>query len=160
VLALDAEIVARSTRGEHVYAATTFFTGAFTTALAEDELITEIRLPGPRDDTGSAYQSLSQRASGYSIVGVAVVITKENGSAITRASIALTGVGDAPYRASAVEAALLGNEGTLESIAEAASHATDGITVNGDIHADTEYRTAMAVAYVKRAIVAALGRLG
>jgi carbon-monoxide dehydrogenase medium subunit len=160
LLALDAEIVARSKRGEKVYAADGFFTGAFTTALAEDELITEIRLPGPRDDAGSAFVSLAQRASGYSIVGVAVVVIKEGGSAITQAGIALTGVGDAPYRARAVEAALVGNEGTPESIAAAAAHATDGVTVNGDIHADTEYRTAMAVTYTRRAIVAALGRLG
>jgi aerobic carbon-monoxide dehydrogenase medium subunit len=160
MLALDAEIVARSKRGEKVYAADGFFMGAFETALAEDELITEIRLPGPRDDAGSAFVSLAQRASGYSIVGVAVVVIKEGGSAITQAGIALTGVGDAPYRARAVEAALVGNEGTPESIAAAAAHATDGVTVNGDIHADTEYRTAMAVTYTRRAIVAALGRLG
>ncbi|MBA2381676.1 MAG: xanthine dehydrogenase family protein subunit M [Chloroflexi bacterium] len=160
LLALDAEIVARSKRGENVYAADGFFTGAFSTALAEDELITEIRLPGPRDDAGSAYASLAQRASGYSIVGVAAIVIKEGGSAITKAGIALTGVGDAPYRAKAVEAALIGNEGTPESIAEAATHASDGVTVNGDIHADSEYRTAMAVAYTRRAIAAALGRLG
>jgi len=160
LLALDAEIVARSKRGEHVYAADGFFTGPFTTALAEDELVTEIRLPGPRDDAGSAFVSLSQRASGYSIVGVAAVIIKENGSAITKAGIALTGVGDAPYRARAVEAALIGTEGRAESIAAAAAHATDGVIVNGDIHADSEYRAAMAAVYTKRAIEAALGRLG
>jgi carbon-monoxide dehydrogenase medium subunit len=160
LLALDAEIVARSKRGEHVYPVDGFFTGAFTTALADDELVTEIRLPGPRNDAGSAFVALSQRASGYSIAGVAAVIVKEGGSAITKAGIALTGVGEAPYRARAVEAALIGNEGTAESIAAAAAHATDGVTVSGDIHADAEYRAAMAVAYTKRAITAALGRLG
>jgi carbon-monoxide dehydrogenase medium subunit len=160
LLALDAEIVARSTHGERVYAADGFFTGAFETALADDELITEIRLSGPRDDAGSAYVSLVQRASGYSIVGVAAVVIKQGGSAITQANVALTGVGEAPYRAKAVEAALVGNEGTTEAIAAAAAHATDGVTVNGDIHADAEYRGAMAVTYTKRAITAALGRLG
>jgi carbon-monoxide dehydrogenase medium subunit len=159
LLALDAEIVARSKRGEKVYAADGFFTGAFTTALAGDELVTEIRLMAPRDDAGSAFVSLSQRASGYSIVGVAAVVIKEGGSAITKARIALTGVGDAPYRAKTAEAALIGNEGTAESIAEAAAHATDGVTVAGDIHADSEYRAAMAVVYTKRAIAAALVRL-
>lgn len=160
LLALDAEIVARSKRGEQVYAADGFFTGAFTTALADDELITEIRLPGPRDDAGSAFRAMSQKASGYSIVGVAVVVIKEGGSVITKANVALTGVAEAPYRARAVEAALLGKEGTSESIAAAAAHATEGVTVNGDIHADSEYRAAMAVVYTKRAIAAALGRLG
>ena len=159
LLALDAEIVARSKRGEKIYPADGFFTGAFTTALAEDELVTEIRLPGPRDDAGSAFVSLAQRASGYSIVGVAAVVIK-SGSAISQAGIALTGVGDAPFRARAVEAALVGNEGTAESIAAAAAHATEGVTVAGDIHADSEYRAAMAITYTKRAISAALGRLG
>jgi carbon-monoxide dehydrogenase medium subunit len=160
LLALDAEIVARSTRGEKAYPADGFFVGAFETALADDELVTEVRLPGPREDAGSAFVALSQRASGYSIVGVAAVIIKENGSAITGAAVALTGVGDAPYRARNVEAALLGNEGTPESIAAAAAHATDGVTVAGDIHADSEYRAAMAITYTRRAIEAALGRLG
>jgi aerobic carbon-monoxide dehydrogenase medium subunit len=159
LLALESQIVARSKRGEKIYAADGFFTGAFSTALADDELVTEIRLPGPRDDAGSAYSALSQRASGYSIVGVAAVVVKEGGSAITKAMVALTGVADAPYRAKAVEAALVGNEGTAEAIAAAASHATDGVTVNGDIHADSEYRAAMAATYAKRAITAALARL-
>jgi carbon-monoxide dehydrogenase medium subunit len=159
LLALDAEIVARSKRGEKIYPADGFFTGPFSTALAEDEIVTEIRLPGPRNDAGSAYAALSQRASGYSIVGVAAVVIKEGGSAITKAGIALTGVGDAPYRARAVEAALIGNEGNAEAIAAAAAHATDGVTVAGDIHADSEYRAAMAVTYTKRAITAALVRL-
>ena len=114
---------------------------------------------GPRDDAGSAFVSLSQKASGYSIVGVAAVIIKEGGSAITRAMVALTGVGEAPYRAKAVEAGLIGNEGTDEAIISAASHATDGISVNSDIHADSEYRTAMAGVYTRRAISAALVRL-
>jgi carbon-monoxide dehydrogenase medium subunit len=159
LLALDAEIVARSSRGERVIAADGFFVGPFETTLAADELVTEVRLPGPRDDAGSAYASMTQRASGYSIVGVAVVVIKEGGSAITRANVALTGVGEAPYRAKAVEAALVGNEGTTEAIVAAASHATDGVTVNSDIHADAEYRTAMAGIYTRRGIQAALARL-
>ena len=159
LLALDGEIVARSRSGERAIPADGFFTGSFTTGLHEDEIVTAIRILGPRDDAGSAYVSLAQRASGYSIVGVAAVVIKEGGSAITKAMVALTGVGDAPYRAKAVEAALVGNEGTAEAIAAAAAHATDGVTVNGDIHADREYRTAMAAVYTRRAIAAALARL-
>ena len=159
LLALDGEIVARSQRGERVIAADGFFVGAFQTTLAEDEIVTEIRLPGPRDDAGSAYVAMSQKASGYSIVGVAAVVIKEGGSAITKVGIALTGVGEAPYRAKAVEAGLIGNEGTAEAIIAAAAHATEGVTVNGDIHADAEYRTAMAGIYTRRAIQAALDRL-
>jgi len=79
---------------------------------------------------------------------------------ITGAGIALTGVGEAPYRAKAVEEALVGSDGSATAIAAAAAHATDGVTVNTDIHADAAYRTAMAAVYTRRAIEAALGRLG
>jgi aerobic carbon-monoxide dehydrogenase medium subunit len=159
LLALEGEIVARSRNGERTIPADGFFTGSFSTGLAEDEIVTAIRILGPRDDAGSAYLSLAQRASGYSIVGVAAVVIKEGGSAITKATVALTGVGEAPYRAKAVEEALVGNEGSAESIAAAAAHAADGVTVNSDIHADREYRTAMAGVYTRRAIAAALARL-
>jgi carbon-monoxide dehydrogenase medium subunit len=159
LLALDGEIVARSRNGERTIPADGFFTGSFTTGLAEDEIVTAIRILGPRDDAGSAYVSLAQRASGYSIVGVAAVVIKEGGSAITKAMVALTGVGEAPYRAKAVEAGLVGNEGSEEAVAAAAAHAADGVTVNSDIHADREYRTAMAAVYTRRAIAAALARL-
>jgi aerobic carbon-monoxide dehydrogenase medium subunit len=159
LLALDGEIVARSRRGERAIPADGFFRGAFETALADDEIVTEVRILAPRDDAGSAFVSLMQRASGYSIVGVAAVVIKEGGSAITRAMVAITGVGEAPYRAKGVEAALIGNEGTTEAIIAAASHATDGVTVNSDIHADAEYRTAMAGVYTRRAIQGALQRL-
>ncbi|HEY8989037.1 MAG TPA: xanthine dehydrogenase family protein subunit M [Candidatus Limnocylindrales bacterium] len=160
LLALDAEIVARSKRGERVMPSDGFFKGAFETDLAEDELITEIRLPGARDDAGSAFVALSQRASGYSIVGVAAVVIVDGEGSIATAGVALTGVGDAPYRAKAVESALVGTDGGAAAIAKAAAHATDGVTVNGDIHADAAYRTAMAEVYTRRAIEAAVGRLG
>jgi aerobic carbon-monoxide dehydrogenase medium subunit len=160
LLALDAEIVARSKRGERVMPSDGFFKSAFETDLAEDELITEIRLPGARDDAGSAFVALSQRASGYSIVGVAAVVIVDGKGSIAKAGVALTGVGDAPYRAKAVESALVGTDRGTAAIAKAAAHATDGVTVNGDIHADAAYRTAMAEVYTRRAIEAAVGRLG
>ncbi len=160
LLALSAEIVARSKRGERVLTVDDFFQGSFQTALAEDELIIEIRLPGPRDDAGSAYVSMSQKASGYSIVGVAAVVMRGSSGAISGAGIAVTGLADAPYRAKAVEAALVGTDGSAAAIGAAAAHATDGVKVNGDIHADAAYRTAMAAVYTRRAITAALGRLG
>ena len=57
-----------------------------------------------------------------------------------------------------MESALVGSDGSASAIAAAAAHATDGVTVNSDIHADAAYRTAMAVVYTRRAIEAALGR--
>jgi carbon-monoxide dehydrogenase medium subunit len=159
LLALDAEIVARSVRGERTIPIDGFFVGPFTTALAADELITEVRLPGPRNDAGSAYVSLEQPASGYAMVGVAAVVFVGPGDTIAAANIALAGVGGHVYRARAVEAALAGSAASAAAIAAAAAHATDGIDVVGDIHADRAYRTAMAAVYTRRAIEAALARL-
>lgn len=159
LLALDAELVIRSAGGERTTGVDGFFDGPFTTGLQPDEILTEIRLPGPRDDAGSAYATLQQPASGYAMVGVAAVVFVNEAGGIATANVALTGVGDHAYRAHAVEAALAGSDGSKASVAAAAAHATEGVEVNGDIHADREYRTAMAAVYTRRAIESALARL-
>ena len=159
LLALDAEVVARSAKGERTIAIGDFFVGPFATALDPGEILTEIRLPGPRDDAGSAYATLEQAASGYAMVGVAAVVFVGEGRRIVTANVALTGVGDHAYRARAVEEALAGSDGSAAAIEAAAAHATDGIEVASDIHADRAYRTAMAAVFTRRAIEAALARL-
>jgi carbon-monoxide dehydrogenase medium subunit len=159
LLALDAELVARSASGERTIPIDGFFEGAFTTGLQPDEILTEIRLPAPRDDAGSAYLSLENPASGYAMVGVAVVLFSGDGNAIDSARVALTGVGEVAYRARAVESALAGSDGSPAAISAAGEHATDGQTVNDDIHADRDYRSHMAVVYTRRAIAAALARV-
>jgi carbon-monoxide dehydrogenase medium subunit len=159
VLALDARLVVRSKSGERVVAAGDFFEGAFATDLAEDELLTEIRIPAQPEGAGVAFRRLEQRASGYSIVGVAAVVGRTAGS-ITTARIGITGVADAAYRAAAVEAALIGTDGEAAAIAAAAEHAADGVMVNTDIHADAPYRAEMARVETRRAIEAALAAAG
>jgi carbon-monoxide dehydrogenase medium subunit len=159
LLALEAEVVARSASGERTIPIDGFFVGSFATALEPGEILTEIRLPGPRDDAGSAYASLEQAASGYAVVGAAAVVFVGDGRGLTRANVALTGVGEVAYRAKAVEEALAGSDGSAGAIEAAAAHATDGVEVASDIHADRTYRTAMAAVYTRRAIEAALARL-
>ena len=90
-------------------------------------------------------------------LGVAAVVARDGGS-VSHVRVALTGVAEAPYRAKAVEAALAGSDGSSAAVAAAAKHATDGVHVNSDIHADSAYRTQMAAVYVRRALEAALGR--
>ena len=156
-LALDYSAVLRSTRGERVVPLDGFFQGAFQTAMESDELLVALRRgPLPAGAQG-AYRRLEQPASGYSIVGVAAVVAKRDGT-ISHARVALTGVGEVAYRAKGVEAALLGSDGSAAAVAGAAAHATDGQTVNNDIHADREYRSRMAIVYTRRAIEDALGR--
>lgn len=163
LLALEAELVCRSAhRGERTIPATEFFQGPFTTALDPDELLIEIRLPAPSQHHASAYRMLEQPASGFAIAGVAVVIgqtdvAKDDGFDDVR--VAVTGVGDHPYRAAAVEAALVGTPIDAPSIAAAVGQVTDGVDVMSDIHADREYRAAMAAVMAQRALAAARARL-
>ena len=156
-LALDYSVVLRSSRGERTVPMDGFFQGAFQTGIESDEILVRIvRGPLPAG-IGGSYQKMEHPASGYSIVGVAAVIASTGGS-VTHARVALTGVGEVAYRAKAVEAALMGSDGSPAAVTAAAQHATDGQTVNGDIHANRDYRARMAVVYTRRAIEAALGR--
>ena len=156
-LALDYSVVLRSSRGERTVPMDGFFLGAFQTGIEPDEILVRIvRGPLPAG-IGGSYQKMEHPASGYSIVGVAAVIASTGGS-VTHVRVALTGVGEVAYRAKAVEAALMGSDGSPAAVTAAAQHATDGQTVNGDIHANRDYRARMAVVYTRRAIEAALGR--
>ena len=156
-LALDYSAVLRSGRGERVVPLDGFFQAAFMTDMSPDEMLVSIRRgPLPAGATGS-YQKMAHPASGYSIVGVCAVIASSGGS-ISHARVAVTGVGEVPYRAKAVEAALAGSDGSTDAVAAAATRATEGQTVNSDIYADRAYRSTMAEVYVRRAIDAALGR--
>ena len=159
LLVLDAELVLRSAAGERTTPLDGFLEGAFMTGLRPGEILTEIRVLGPRDDAGSAYATLQQPASGYALAGVAAVIFENGSGGIAGANVAITGVGEIAYRARAVEAALAGSDGSPAAIAAAAAHATDGVEVSSDIFADRAYRTAMAEVYTRRAIEAALARL-
>ena len=163
LLVLDAELVIRSAhRGERVVPVDGFFQGAFTTDLAPDELLTEIRLPSaPKGNFGSAYRMLEQPASGFAIAGVAAVVGKTgDGDGFDFVHVAVTGVGDMPYRAKKVEDALIGTNLGSAAIGSAVASICDGVDVQGDIHADATYRAAMAGVMARRAIEAARERLG
>jgi carbon-monoxide dehydrogenase medium subunit len=152
ILALDAELVARSKDGERTIAARDFFTGLFTTDLHDGEIITEIRVPKTRDGS-TAYEKFHHPASGFAVVGVAVVVHAKGGN-IQHAEIGITGVAPNAYRATKVEQALRGKG--VSTIAEAAQHAADNVEPLSDYFASAEYRKHLAVVYTQRALEAAL----
>jgi aerobic carbon-monoxide dehydrogenase medium subunit len=161
-LALDYSAVLRSSRGERIVPLDGFFLGAFQTALEPDELLVALRRGPLPAGAGGAYRSIEQAASGYAIVGVAAVLGHRHGvlgsTEIDHVRVAITGVADAPYRARAVEEALVGTDCSPDRIVAAALKATEGVTVNGDIHAGAAYRTAMAAVVTRRALEAARAR--
>jgi carbon-monoxide dehydrogenase medium subunit len=152
ILALDAELVARSKDGERTIAARDFFTGLFTTDLHDGEIITEIRVPKTRDGS-TAYEKFHHPASGFAVVGVAVVVHAKGGN-IQHAEIGITGVAPNAYRATKVEQTLRGKG--VSTIAEAAQHAADNVEPLSDYFASAEYRKHLAVVYTQRALEAAL----
>jgi carbon-monoxide dehydrogenase medium subunit len=145
LLALDATFVVQGRSASREVPAAEFFQGFLETALAPDELLTEIRVPktGPR---GFAYQKFNRRAQDWAIVG-SVVVT--NGS--TR--VALVNMGTTPLRARAVEQAL----GSGASAAEASQHAAEGTDPTGDLNASPEYRAHLARVLTRRAVEEAAG---
>ncbi len=147
-LALDADVVAMSTRGERIIPARDFFTGLFTTALAPDEVITEVRAPVTAP-AATAYKKFAHPASGMAVVGVAVVV-KMRAATFESAAIGITGVAQFAYRATAVEKALAGK--SASGIASACDFAADGVEVLGDYFASVEYRSHLARVYTRRAL--------
>lgn len=142
LLALDATFVARGPGGERTIAAGEFFQGFLETALADDELLTEIRVP--KVAGGWDYQKFNRRAQDWAIVGALAV---RNGS--TR--VALVNMGSTPLRATAVEVALAGGA----SAAEAAELAAEGTEAPSDLNGSVEYREHLARVLVRRALEAA-----
>ncbi|HSS08605.1 MAG TPA: xanthine dehydrogenase family protein subunit M [Acidimicrobiales bacterium] len=140
VLALGGTFVVRGPSGERTVPATEFFEGFLETALAPDELLTEIRVPKV-GGAGWSFQKFNRRAQDWAIVGVAAV---RNGTT----GIALVNMGSTPIRATAVEAALANGA----SAADAAAHAADGLDPPADLNASPEYRRHLATVLVRRAL--------
>jgi aerobic carbon-monoxide dehydrogenase medium subunit len=152
ILALDAELVARTANGERTIAARDFFTGLFTTDLRPNEIITEIRVRKTRDGR-TAYEKFHHPASGFAVVGVAVVVHLKGGN-IQHAEIGITGIAAKPYRATRVEQELRGKNAS--AVAEASQHAADSVEPLSDYFASAEYRKHLAAVYTERALAAAL----
>ena len=145
ILALDGTLVARGPAGERTIPASEFFTGFLETALAPDEMLTEIRLP-KAPGAGWSYQKFHRRALDWAIVGVAAV---RNG----RTGVALVNMGPTPLRATAVEQALAAGS----TVADAAREAAAGTEPPTDLNGDPEYRRHLAEVLVRRALEQADG---
>jgi carbon-monoxide dehydrogenase medium subunit len=152
VLALDARIVATSSRGSRTIAADDLFQGMLTTSLEPDELITEVRVPAMAQRTGAAYVKVPHKASYFAVVGVAAVLTLSPDGACSAARIAVTGVSFNAYRATGVEAALVGRALDDATIRDAAHLATSDQHVLSDVWASAEYRTHLCSVFVERAV--------
>lgn len=145
LLALGGHVNAVGPNGQRSIPVDEFFVDLWTTALEPDELLTSIIIPLPSVDARMTYVKHRHPASGYAVVGIAVVIEGN------RPRIAITGATSKPEHLSGVEAAIA-NGINDASIEQAVARATEGIAVNGDLYADEQYRSHLVGQLVKKAL--------
>lgn len=154
-LALNAEMVIAGAAGIRTVPAAEFFQDLFSTAVGEDEILTEIRIPS-HAGWGGRYEKFTRVSQQWSIVAVAAAVRIE-GVAIAEAVVALTNMGSTPVRALAAERALVGCAVTAEAIGAALSSVAEGTHPPTDLNGDAEYRTHLAGVLARRAVLQAAG---
>ena len=159
--ALGASVSAQGPSGSRTIAVADLVEDAFTTVLAEDELITTVSVPALAANQRAEYAKMAHPASFYAVVGGAVVVTMD-GDRCTAASVAVGGLTPRPVKAAGVEQALSGTTLTTASIADATARLSDdlsaaGVDIIGDVYASADFRAGVAPVEVKHALLHAIG---
>jgi carbon-monoxide dehydrogenase medium subunit len=158
MLAYRAEIVASGPKGSRTIPIDRFFTGLFQTALAPDEILTEIRIPVPPARSGGAYVKLERKVGDFATAASAAQVTLGAGGAIETVGIGLTNAGPMPIRASAAEEFLKGKKGDAATLAEAAKLAAQAASPSADRRGAVAYKKEMARVLTGRALAKAVAR--
>lgn len=151
-LTLGARLEALSPRGARTLPAEGFFTGMWSTGLAEDELLTGVAFPvrGPR--SGFAVEEFARRSGDFALAGAAVSVELDGAAQIRRCAIGLFGLGSTPLRASAAEAALAGCGADSPAAEEVGRAAVAELrSVPADLHGSADYRRHVGAVMVARA---------
>lgn len=158
MLALGAQIVATGTRGERVIPIEEFFVTLFTTALQQDEILTEIRIPIPPAHSSGAYFKLERKVGDFATAAVAAQVTLDASGVVQRAGIGLTNVGPIPIKAKTAEDSLRGRKLDAAAIAKAAQLAADASQPSSDLRGPAEYKKGLVKELAKRALSRAAER--
>jgi aerobic carbon-monoxide dehydrogenase medium subunit len=148
---LGADIVALSQRGSRIIAADDYFEGMMMTALAEDELLREVRLPLLPDDARFGFYEFSRRAGDYAIA-MALASYRLRDGVIVEPRLGLGGAEDRPRRIAEAEAVLDGQTPGAELFRAAGEAAAAAIEPLEDVHADAEFRRDLVRAVTQRAL--------
>ena len=149
--ALDAEIVAQSVRGRRVIPAREFFAGIMTTTLAEDELLTEVRLPVLAPDTRFGFYEFNRRAGDFALA-MALAVYRVEGGRIVEPRLAVGGVETNARRIADAEQSLAGRAPTAEGFADAAERAAAAVDPMEDAQTSAEYRRDLVRTVARRAL--------
>ncbi|HEY8672391.1 MAG TPA: xanthine dehydrogenase family protein subunit M [Candidatus Dormibacteraeota bacterium] len=158
MLAVGAEFVVRSSAGERVLPATGFFQGPFTTGLRADEVMTEIRVPVTRGRSGGTYLKLERKVGDFASVAAAVHLVLGDDGRVAAAGIGLCAVAAQSTKATAAEAALVGQTPSDDMIAEAARLAAGAAEPKADIRGSADYKRDVARVFVQRGLHTAVAR--
>jgi carbon-monoxide dehydrogenase medium subunit len=160
MLALQAQVVASGAKGERTIPIDKFFTGLFTTALAADEILTEIRIPVPPPRSGGAYVKLERKVGDFATAAAAAEVTLGADGTVERAGIGLTAAGPMPIEAVEAERFLRGKKPDDGAIREAARLAAAATSPSADRRGSVEYKREMARVLTGRALRKAVERAG
>jgi carbon-monoxide dehydrogenase medium subunit len=159
MLAYGAQVVASGSQGERVIPIEEFFIGPFETALAHDEILTEIRIPASQPGSSGTYHKVERRVGDFAVAAVAVQLQLDPGGACTHAAIGLTNVGLTPIKAKLAGDSLVGRRPDDAAIHQAAALAADAAEPQDDMRGSEAYKRSLVKTITVRALRAALARL-
>jgi carbon-monoxide dehydrogenase medium subunit len=157
LLALDGSVTVQSRVTKREVAARDFFKSYLTTGLSNDEMVSEASFPESPRGAGWSFMEFARRFGDFAVVGVAVLLVPDK-DRIADARIALTGVGDRPWREPGIEQMVVGEKGGNDIFAKVANEVGRGIEPISDIHATASYRRALAGVLTRRALAEAWNR--
>ena len=160
MLALTAQVVATGPAGERIIPVEEFFLSLFSTALQQDEIVTEIRIPIPPSRSGGAYFKLERKVGDFATAAVAAQLTVDDKGTAQKVGIGLTNVGPKPLKATQAESFLRGKNVDQASIARASQLAAQESQPSTDLRGPAEYKRGLIKELARRALSRALERTG
>ena len=155
LLATGADVVAQGPNGERSIPIAEFIQGAFTSSLAEDELVVGLRISVPSGRSGGAYLKLERKIGDYATVAVASHLELDDSGAISAAGLALTSVNPMNTKVADAEALLVGQQPSAELFAEAAELAAAAAEPRDDVRGSAAWKRQVVRTYTKRGLAAA-----
>jgi aerobic carbon-monoxide dehydrogenase medium subunit len=160
MIALGAEMVCEGAKGRRTVKVDDWFKGLMSTALGDDELLVEVRVPLLPAGSGAAYMKFPHPASRFAVVGVAAAVTLDKQGSCTKVGVGVTGAGTKAVRAKGVEAGCTGKKLDAATIEAAAQKAAEGVDVQADLQGSVEYKSHLCRVFAKRALTEAVKRAG
>jgi len=158
MLAYGAEVVATGPKGERVIPIDSFFIGLYESALAANEILTEVRIPASKPRSGGAYLKLERKVGDFATAAVAAQVELDAKDNFTSVGIGLTNVGLTAIKATAAEEFLKGKVATDDNIRQAAKFAADAAQPIADVRGSEDYKRSLVKTYTVRALRLAVQR--